>query len=363
MKAAVLTGKNEKWTKVTDIPTPLISNDQLLVKTVAFAANPTDWKRNFPVNAGNVSGADASGTVVEIGSNVTGFEVGDVVSILVHAGINKVNGGFADYVATVPGFAIKHDKNAVKDTPLSVGNHGSGPISTFEQAAAVTLGLATIVYSFVAELGISQNTLDNKDKAILIWGGSTASGVIAIQLAKLSFGLKVFTTSSKRNHAYLKQLGADAVFDYSDADVVNLIKKEAGDSIAYALDTVGTESTTQHVYDSTANSKHVEIDGLLLKGKDSITLDPSRLVNYHTTVVYRATGAEVTIAGKTFEANEDAAKKYLEYWTNELPKVLPHLRAHNLQVLEPGLESVNEALLMLHDGKVSAQKIVFRNTN
>lgn len=359
MKAAVLTGKNGKWTKVTDIPTPIISNDQLLVKTVAFAANPTDWKRNFPVNAGNVTGADASGTVVEIGSNVTGFEVGDVVSILVQAGTN--NGGFADYVATVPGFAIKHDKNVVKDTPLSPGNHGSGPISTFEQAAAITLGLATIVYSFVAELGISQNTLDNKDKAILIWGGSTASGVLAIQLAKLSFGLKVFTTSSKKNHAYLKQLGADAVFDYSDADVVSLIKKEAGDSIAFALDTVGSESSPQQVYDSTANSKHVEIDSLLLKGKDSITVDPSRLVNHHTTVVYRATGAEVTLAGKTFEANEVAAKKYLDYWTNELPKVLLQLRAHNLKVLEPGLESVNEALLLLHDGKVSAQKIVFRN--
>jgi hypothetical protein len=50
-------------------------------------------------------------------------------------------------------------------------------------------------------------------ETILIYGGSSATGIFGIQYARLS-GLRVVTTASPRNHAYLRELGAHAVFDY-----------------------------------------------------------------------------------------------------------------------------------------------------
>ena len=64
-------------------------------------------------------------------------------------------------------------------------------------------------------------------------------GLFAIALAKLA-GLQVVTTASPRNHALLKDLGADAVFDYKDADVASKIKEWAKPhgGITIALDSI-----------------------------------------------------------------------------------------------------------------------------
>lgn len=361
MKAAILTGNpKNNWTEIKDIPKPTISDDQILLKAIAYASNPTDWKHNVPDFAGNVAGADASGIVEEVGSKVSGIEVGDIVSVTLHGGFTKENGAYAEYVAAVPGFTIKYDKNTVKDAKLDVGDYESGKITNFEQAASVTLGLSTVVLSFAGLMNISKDVLANKGKSILIWGGATATGVLAIQIAKLAFGLKVITTASKKNHEYLKSLGADAVFDYNDSNVIEAIKTEAGDSIAYALDTVATTDTFQKVYDATANSKHVDIDNLLMLDGSKIKTDPSRSVSYHKTIMYGATGDAFTMWGMEFPTNHVATKRYLDFWFNELPKYVPQLKSANLKVIKPGLESVNDALLLLHDNKVSGQKIVFR---
>ncbi|EDK39569.2 hypothetical protein PGUG_03667 [Meyerozyma guilliermondii ATCC 6260] len=361
MKAAVLTGNPENnWTEIKDLPKPTIRDDQILIKPIAYAANPTDWKHNSPEFAGNVSGSDASGYVEEVGSKVSGIQVGDIVSVTMHGGFNKDNSAFAEYVAAVPGFTIKYDKNIVKDAELKVGDYEGSKITNFEQAASVTLGLSTVVLSFAGLMNINKDVSANKGKSILIWGGATATGVLAIQIAKLAFGLKVITTASKKNHEYLKSLGADAVFDYNDSNVVEAIKSEAGDSIAYALDTVANTDTFQKTYDATANSKHVELDNLLMLDKSQIKTDSSRSVSYHKTLMYGATGDAFSIWGMDFPTNHVSTKRYLDYWLNELPKYIPQIKSANLKVIKPGLESVNEALQLLHDNKVSGQKIVFR---
>jgi NADPH:quinone reductase-like Zn-dependent oxidoreductase len=82
---------------------------------------------------------------------------------------------------------------------------------------------------------------------ILIWGGSTAVGHHAIQLAHLS-GLRVFITASSSAHASLKELGADKTFDYKDLDVVEKIKAAGGSGgITLALDTVSEKGSTEKI--------------------------------------------------------------------------------------------------------------------
>jgi NADPH:quinone reductase-like Zn-dependent oxidoreductase len=79
---------------------------------------------------------------------------------------------------------------------------------------------------------------------ILIWGGSTAVGHHAIQLAVLS-GLEAIVTASPSAHAELKALGATHCVDYKDPDVVAKIREVGGpEGIIYALDTVAEHGST-----------------------------------------------------------------------------------------------------------------------
>lgn len=71
---------------------------------------------------------------------------------------------------------------------------------------------------------------------------SAAVGHFAIQLAHLA-GYKVVTTASPRNFELAKSLGADAVFDYRDADVVAKVKQVTGDSVTKALDAISLKES------------------------------------------------------------------------------------------------------------------------
>ena len=78
---------------------------------------------------------------------------------------------------------------------------------------------------------------------------SAGVGLSAIQLAHIS-GYKVVTTASPRNFALVQSLGADAVFDYRDPEVVNKIKAATGNSIKSALDTISEKESLRITADS-----------------------------------------------------------------------------------------------------------------
>lgn len=73
---------------------------------------------------------------------------------------------------------------------------------------------------------------------MLIWGGSTVVGNIAIQIAK-QLGCRVLSTCSEKNMDNVKASGADVVVDYKKDDAIQQLKEAAGGSLKYALDTVG----------------------------------------------------------------------------------------------------------------------------
>ena len=64
-------------------------------------------------------------------------------------------------------------------------------------------------------------------------------GQFAIQLAALA-GYKVVTTASQRNYDLVTSLGASAVFDYKDPDVVEKVKAVTGDTIRSVFDTISS---------------------------------------------------------------------------------------------------------------------------
>ena len=117
MKALVTQADNTA--QVQDVAVPAIDADEVLVKVVAIAQNPIDWKCTYlrslhvagphshslvdvayAANPGTICGSDWSGYVVKAGKNVTSPAIGDHVAGFVHGGNYEGHGGFAEYVKT-----------------------------------------------------------------------------------------------------------------------------------------------------------------------------------------------------------------------------------------------------------------------
>ena len=401
-KGAVITGSRnlDKLVQVEEIPYPDLEDDMFILKPVASAVNPTDWKHIYPESfsssvlasifrklglgigvierplastgscigwfigkgftrfqKGNVVGSDVSGIVEEVGSKVTKVKKGDIVAVSLHGGINK-NGGFSNYVKVSEKPAIKFSPSMILKEALAPGHYPGSKINSFETAAYVALGLKTVALSFHYHLEIPRESAKNKDDYVLIWGGATATGVLAIQIAKLVYGIKVITTASKKNHAALLSLGADKVFDYKDSDITDKLKKAGEHKIKYAMDCVSTPETFQSVYDATEGTENPVINNLLFLTEKDISTKSGRKVNITFTDGYLTDG-RVHFGAK---ALDQMMQSFLDFWNNYLPPVLGKIQTASLEVLPAGLESANEGLKLLIENKVSGCKVVFRNS-
>lgn len=90
------------------------------------------------------------------------------------------------------------------------------------------IALSTAVQALFYRLGLQKpwDQASTPAKPILIWAASTSVGLFAVALAKLANPENlVIATASPHNFALLRELGANAVFDYRDADVSAKIKK------------------------------------------------------------------------------------------------------------------------------------------
>lgn len=354
INAAVFTDNTSyPYLEVSQIETPTINEDQVLIRARAFAANPADWKhKTYSLSKkGDVAGSDVAGVVEQIGSNVQHVKVGDYVASMVRGNASPTHGAFAEYVVAEERGTVVVPKNLVKDEPF-VKDTPSGPLSSFEAMASVPAALVTVGLSFAYNLGLQPNG------TILVWSGATSTGVIAIQIAKLVYGMKVIATASAKHHLFLTALGADAVFDYHDDDVVSQIKHYAKGSIGYALDTIATPDTLQQVYDATEGAESVVIDNLSVLDGSGLRRNSARDVRVVATIAYYAAGS-FELNGQAFTASPELLEAFDHFWTELLPPVVPILRTNNLRVLPPGLASASDALDLLERNVISGQKVVF----
>lgn len=400
-KGAVITGcRNlEKLVEVKEIPYPQLEPDMVILKTIASAVNPTDWKHIYPESftsfilgtmfsklgfgfrslerplyitgntlghyigtfatrfqKGKVVGSDVCGVVVEVGDKVTRVKKGDIITVSLHGGISN-NGGYSTYVKVSPNSAIVFPK-LIEKPALAPGEYPGSNIDTCEAAVSVGLGLKTVAIAFNHELKIPADKSKNSDKYILIWGGATATGNLAIQIAKLVYGLKVITTASTKNHKEVLELGADLAFDYKDKNVINDIIKAGEGKINYALDCVSSPETLQSVYNATEGTDEVKINNLLYLTEKAIIPKPGRKVEITATDGY-VTDGRVHFGKK---ALDEFFVDFFDFWDNLLPPVLGKIQTTPLHVLKPGLQSANQGLVMLMQNQISRGKIVFRNT-
>jgi NADPH:quinone reductase-like Zn-dependent oxidoreductase len=200
--------------------------NQLVVKTRAVAVNPVDVYKQllgeallpyvkFPC----VQGSDLAGDVVEVGSGVEGFQVGD--RVLSYAagtlafGNDAAEGAFQHYTV-VRDFLTAKIPEAV----------------SYERASVLPLCFGTAAYGLFHRdfLGLDPPSVpaaSPKGRAVVITSGASSVGASAVQLAAAA-GYEVYSTSSPKNFELVKRLGAAAVFDYHD--------EGCADAIAAALE-------------------------------------------------------------------------------------------------------------------------------
>lgn len=195
---------------------------------------------------------------------------------------------------------------------------------------------------------------------VLIYGGSTATGSLAIQFAKLS-GCKVLTTCSPQNFEYVKSLGADAVFDYHSATCAKDIKDSTSNNLAYVLDCISERGATEiclGAMSDSINGRYASIGPV--PPEKVAALNPN--VDHTFVMGQRAFGHEIVMRGRSLPADPMALRFATMFW--ELTRSLLEegkIKVHNFSVNEggKGLDGVLSGLKLLRERKVSAKKLVY----
>ncbi|MFE0748075.1 NADP-dependent oxidoreductase [Gordonia sp. NPDC058843] len=211
--------------ELTDLPTPKVGPDSVLVRVRASSVNPVDWKVRegylaeildtvFPV----VPGWDVAGVVEKVGLDTPEFKVGDEVFGYVRKDVvgGEVAGGtFAEFV-TAPVRTLAH-----KPAGWS-----------FEEAAAAPLAGLT-AYQTIRRAGVQSG------QTVLIHAAAGGVGSFAVQIAR-SLGARVIGTASEDNHDYLRALGAEPI-TYGDG-LADRVRALAPEGVDVVLDYVGGET-------------------------------------------------------------------------------------------------------------------------
>jgi NADPH2:quinone reductase len=209
--------------QLIDLPVPEVLEGEILVQVKAAGVNPVDWKiregylkdlfsHQFPV----ILGWDAAGLVEGVGNGVKRFKSGDEIFAYCRKPI--VHGGaYGEYIL------LKEEHAALKPKNIS-----------FEEAASIPLAALTAYQSLFDAANLQPG------ETILIHAAAGGVGGFGVQLAR-GHGAVVWATASSRNKAYVQDLGASQVVDYTQENFGKAILSQYPAGVDVVLDCVGGE--------------------------------------------------------------------------------------------------------------------------
>ena len=325
--------------KVVERATPEPGPGEILVAVKAIALNPADRSMRdvgmppvpfYPA----VAGCDVAGEVAKIGPDVP--DAPAVGSRVIALATSFYKNGSADYGAFQE-FALAEWQGVVA-LPQSL---------SFEEGAVFPLAVATALSGWTSiGVPLTQKHSPADKQAVLIWGGASSVGTIAIQSAK-SMGFTVYTTASAKNHAYLKTLGADATFDYKDSnatsEIIAAAKKDGVTLKTAFLTAAGTMDPILEVLKVTKGNEIAKLAHAPLIPADA----PS------------AEGIEVVFINRP---SDDAERQQFTFdafhtWLESGLASGTVVSSPPIKIETGGLEALNKGLDMFKEG-VSATKIV-----
>ncbi|MER5736147.1 MULTISPECIES: NAD(P)H-quinone oxidoreductase [unclassified Streptomyces] len=207
-----------------EVPDPVPGEGEVLVEVVASAVNRADVLQrqgfyNPPPGSSPYPGLECAGRITALGPGVSGWSVGDEVCGLL------VGGGYAERVAVPAGQLLPVPKGVDLAT------------------AAALPEVACTVWSNVFMIAHLR-----PGETLLVHGGASGIGTMAIQLAK-AVGAKVAVTAGgPEKLARCAELGADVLIDYRTQDFVEEIHRATGGAGAdVILDIMGAKYLDRNV--------------------------------------------------------------------------------------------------------------------
>jgi NADPH:quinone reductase len=207
--------------ELIEVDEPALRDADLLVEIRAIGVNPGEAlirkTRSAPPGGWVILGWEFAGVVIAVGSDVTGFEVGDRV---MGTGDLSRDGCWAERLAV--------DHRVVTRIPEDLA---------FADAASVPIGGLTAWEALFRE----QNQLPAGVGSVLVIGGAGGVGSVATQLLKARTSSFVIATASRpESRSWCLQMGADLVVDHGTNVLAQL--GEAGvERVDMVFSTAGTE--------------------------------------------------------------------------------------------------------------------------
>ena len=233
---------------VTEEARPIAGPGQVVIDVAAAGVNRADVMQRLgfyppPKGASPLPGLEVSGTVAEVADGVSGIAVGDEVCALIDGG------GYAEAVA-VPSTQV---------LPVPKG------VSLTDAA-----GLPEVVCTVWSNVFMTANL--QPGETLLVHGGSSGIGTMAIQLAKALGARVVVTAGSAEKLDACRALGADVAISYKDEDFVERVREETdGRGADVILDNMGAKYLGHNV-DALATAGRLVVIGLMGGRKGELDL-------------------------------------------------------------------------------------------
>src|SRR6266702_2108245 len=234
MKAWVLGGPDELFLR--DMPTPVPGRADVLVRIDAVAicatdlevihgGSPASIEGGLPFNKNFTPGHEYMGTVAALGPGVDEFEIGERVSVEIHAGCGQ----------------CKRCRQGMYTSCLNYGKPDKGHranVLTSDAEATLVVTAGTSMYG-LTELG----GLVAGESVVVIGPGPI--GLLAVAVAKALGASPVILTGTRNKRLAIgKELGADRVINIAEENAVEVVKQLTGGIGAdYVIECAGTEAT------------------------------------------------------------------------------------------------------------------------
>lgn len=216
--------------KVGEAARPEIGPHDVLVKVAAAGLNRADLVQRAgkyppPPGASQIMGLECAGTIAAVGEKVTKWSEGDRVCALL------AGGGYAEFCAV--------DEGSLLPVPENL---------TLLQAAALPEAMLTVYAN------IFMRSAFKKGETVLIHGGTSGIGSMAIQMVKAAGASEIWTTAGSAEKCKAAEtLGATRAINYKDEDFEEVVKSGGGADVI--LDMVGGDYVQKNISVARVNGR------------------------------------------------------------------------------------------------------------